>query len=47
MSKQIQQSRQGLSTHNLYLETILRYSFGVIGLDQDKKIQFINSISTM
>jgi nitrogen fixation/metabolism regulation signal transduction histidine kinase len=44
MSKQIQQSRQGLSTHNLYLETILRYSFGVIGLDQDKKIQFINSI---
>jgi hypothetical protein len=37
-------ARQGLSTHNLYLETILRYSFGVIGLDQDKKIQFINSI---
>ncbi|CAC9638028.1 Two-component system sensor histidine kinase [uncultured Gammaproteobacteria bacterium] len=44
MSKQIQQSRQGLSTHNLYLETILRYSFGVIGLDQDKKIQFVNSV---
>ncbi|BAS68029.1 ATP-binding protein [Bathymodiolus septemdierum thioautotrophic gill symbiont] len=42
MSKQIQQSRQGLSTHNLYLETILKYSFGVIGLDKNKKIQFVN-----
>ncbi len=44
MSRQIQQSRQGLNTHNLYLETILKYSFGVIGLDQNKKIQFINSV---
>lgn len=42
MSKQIQLSRQGLSTHNLYLETILKYSFGVIGLDKSKNIQFIN-----
>lgn len=42
MSRQIQQSRQGLSTHNLYLETILKYSFGVIGLDKYKNIQFIN-----
>jgi hypothetical protein len=41
LDKTIKQSRQGLSTHNLYLETILRYSFGVIGLDQDKKIQNI------
>lgn len=44
MSKQIQQSRQGLSTHNIYLETILKYSFGVIGLNQDKRIQFINPV---
>ncbi len=44
MSKQIQQSRQGLSTHNIYLETILKYSFGVIGLDQNKNIQFINPV---
>ncbi|SMN13235.1 Nitrogen regulation protein NtrY [Bathymodiolus heckerae thiotrophic gill symbiont] len=44
MSVQVQQSRQGLSTHNLYLETILKYSFGVIGLDQDKNIQFINPV---
>ncbi|MDC9714443.1 MAG: ATP-binding protein [Gammaproteobacteria bacterium] len=44
MSMQVQQSRQGLSTHNLYLETILKYSFGVIGLDQDKNIQFINPV---
>ncbi len=42
MSKQIQLSRQGLSTHNLYLESILKYSFGVIGLDKNKNIQFIN-----
>lgn len=42
MSKQIQRSRQGLNTHNLYLETILKYSFGVIGLDKNKNIQFIN-----
>ncbi|HAO97611.1 MAG TPA: two-component sensor histidine kinase, partial [Gammaproteobacteria bacterium] len=32
MAKQIKASRQGLDTHNLYLETILKYSFGVIGL---------------
>ncbi|SFV84912.1 Nitrogen regulation protein NtrY [hydrothermal vent metagenome] len=44
MSKQIQQSRQGLSTHNIYLKTILKYSFGVIGLDQGKNIQFINPV---
>ncbi len=44
MSTQIQLSRQGLSTHNLYLETILKYSFGVIGLDKNKNIQFINPV---
>ncbi|CAB5500357.1 Nitrogen regulation protein NtrY [Bathymodiolus thermophilus thioautotrophic gill symbiont] len=44
MSVQVQQSRQGLSTHNLYLETILKYSFGVIGLNRNKDIQFINSV---
>ena len=44
MSKQIQQSRQGLNTHNIYLETILKYSFGVIGLDKNKNIQFINPV---
>ncbi len=44
MSAQVQQSRQGLSTHNLYLETILKYSFGVIGLNRNKDIQFINPV---
>jgi len=44
MSKRIKQSREGLDTHNLYLETILRYSFGVIALNQDKKIQIINPV---
>jgi len=44
MSKRIKQSREGLDTHNLYLETILRYSFGVIALDQYKKIQIINPV---
>ena len=44
MAKQIKASRQGLDTHNLYLETILKYSYGVIGLDKDKKIQLINPV---
>ena len=44
MSKQIKSSREGLDTHNLYLETILKYSYGVIGLDKDKKIQLINPV---
>lgn len=42
MAIQIKRSRQGLSTHNLYLETILKYSFGVIGLDEKSNIQMIN-----
>ncbi|SMN11733.1 Nitrogen regulation protein NtrY [uncultured Candidatus Thioglobus sp.] len=42
MAMQIKQSRQGLSTHNLYLETILKYSFGVIGLDENKNVRLIN-----
>ena len=44
MSSRIKQSREGLDTHNLYLETILKYSFGVIALNQDKKIQIINPV---
>ncbi len=44
MSKQIKSSREGLDTHNLYLETILKYSYGVIGLDKNKKIQLINPV---
>ena len=42
MAKQIKVSRQGLDTHNLYLETILKYSFGVIGLDKNRNIRLIN-----
>ncbi|WP_416678997.1 sensor histidine kinase [Candidatus Pseudothioglobus sp. Uisw_016] len=44
MSNRIKQSREGLDTHNLYLETILKYSFGVIALNEDKKIQIINPV---
>ncbi len=44
MSKRIKLSREGLDTHNLYLETILKYSFGVIALNQEKKIQIINPV---
>jgi len=44
MSKRIKLSREGLDTHNLYLETILKYSFGVIALNQDKNIQIINPV---
>ncbi len=44
MSNRIKISREGLDTHNLYLETILKYSFGVIALNQDKKIQLINPV---
>ncbi|MDA7438218.1 ATP-binding protein [Candidatus Pseudothioglobus singularis] len=44
MSKRIKLSREGLDTHNLYLETILKYSFGVIALNKDKKIQIINPV---
>jgi len=45
MSRQIKNSREGLDTHNLYLENILKYSYGVIALDRNKRIQFINPIS--
>ncbi len=44
MSKRIKLSREGLDTHNLYLETILKYSFGVIALNKNKKIQIINPV---
>ena len=44
MSQRIKLSREGLDTHNLYLETILKYSFGVIALSKDKKIQIINPV---
>ena len=44
MSMRIKLSREGLDTHNLYLETILKYSFGVIALNKDKKIQIINPV---
>jgi len=44
MARQIKASRQGLDTHNIYLETILKYSFGVIGLDKNRNIQLINPV---
>lgn len=44
MSTRIKMSREGLDTHNLYLETILKYSFGVIALNKDKIIQLINPV---
>jgi len=44
MSNQIKLSREGLDTHNVYLETILQYSYGVIALDSKKRIQFLNPI---
>jgi len=44
MSYQIRLSREGLDTHNVYLETILQYSYGVIALDSKKRIQFLNPI---
>jgi len=44
MSKRIKLSREGLDTHNLYLETILKYSYGVIALNQDQTIQLINPV---
>jgi len=44
MTRQIRLSREGLDTHNLYLETILKYSFGVIALNPDRTIQMINPV---
>jgi len=44
MSYQIRLSREGLDTHNVYLETILQYSYGVVALDSKKRIQFLNPI---
>ena len=44
MSKRIKLSREGLDTHNLYLETILKYAYGVIALNRDKTIQLINPV---
>ncbi len=42
MSKQIQISRSGLDTKNLYLETIIKYSSGIIALDNKFRISLIN-----
>ncbi|MDC0888396.1 ATP-binding protein [Candidatus Thioglobus sp.] len=44
MSSKIKSSQEGLDTHNIYLETILKYSYGVIALDQHKNIRLINPI---
>lgn len=45
MSKKVKDYREGLDTHNLYLETILKYSAGVLSLNTDKKtINIINPI---
>lgn len=44
MLGKIKTSKEGLDTHNLYLETILKYSYGVIALDQNKNIRLINPI---
>jgi len=44
MSRRIKLSREGLDTHSLYLETILKYSYGVIALNQDMTIQLINPV---
>ena len=44
MTKRIKLSREGLDTHNLYLETILKYTYGVIALNRDKTIQLINPV---
>jgi len=44
MSRKIKTSQEGLDTHNLYLETILKYSYGVIALDKNKDIRLINPI---
>jgi len=44
MIRRIKLSTEGLDTQNLYLETILKYSFGVIALNQDRKIQIINPV---
>ncbi len=44
MSEQIKNSKEGLDTHNIFLETILKYSYGVIAFDKNKKIRLINPI---
>jgi two-component system, NtrC family, nitrogen regulation sensor histidine kinase NtrY len=44
MSKRIKLSREGLDTHNHYLETILKYSFGVIALNKNNRIEIINPV---
>ena len=44
MTRRIKLSTEGLDTQNLYLETILKYSFGVIALNQDREIQIINPV---
>ena len=44
MIRRIKLSTEDLDTQNLYLETILKYSFGVIALNQDREIQIINPV---
>jgi nitrogen fixation/metabolism regulation signal transduction histidine kinase len=42
MSKQIKQARTGLDTKNIYLETIIQYSSGIIAFDNKLHINLIN-----
>lgn len=44
MSKKIKDYREVLKTDNLYLETILKYSAGVISLNSNKEVKIINPI---
>ena len=43
MSKQIKQSRMGLDTKNIYLETIIKYSSAIIAFDNQYNINLINN----
>lgn len=43
MAKQVKTSQNDLETERIYLETILRYSYGVIALDEKYRIRFLNS----
>ncbi len=42
MAKQVKGSQYDLATQKVYLETILKYSYGVIALDENYKIKIIN-----
>jgi nitrogen fixation/metabolism regulation signal transduction histidine kinase len=44
MTQQIESARNEASEQKIYLETILKYSYGVIALDNNREVQLVNNV---